>query len=309
MDIKQLQALVGIADHGSFSEAAIALNTVQSNISGRIARLEKELDTDLVDRSSGRLTSSGEIVVVRARRIMSEVSSIGADVVALDAAVQGEVAIGLIGTTGRWLVPQLLEAQRYRYPLIRLRIVEGTNSSLEPRLVSGQLELAVLAQPISSPDITDTELFEEDLVLVVPMSDELAQSGRPVTLEQLATLDLLLPLTGTSIRREIDQACAARGLKLRAIIELDGMRTLASLAFDGYGRAILPATALPNHLQDRFCALPIEGLAPRHVGLGVRRYGFPSTPVRAIRQLLFQLVAETSSLPHGVHPLVGPEMA
>jgi LysR family hydrogen peroxide-inducible transcriptional activator len=308
MDIKQLQALVGIADHGSFSAAAEALDTVQSNISGRIARLEKELNTDLVDRSTGRLTSSGEIVVVRARRILSEVSSIGSDVVALDAAVQGEVSIGLIGTTGRWLVPQLLQAQRSRYPLIRLRMVEGTNSSLEPRLVSGQLELAVLSQPISSPDITDTELFEEDLVLIVPVDDELAVAATPVTLEQLATMDLLLPLTGTSIRREIDDACAARGLKLRAIVELDGMRTLASLAFDGYGRAILPATALPSHLQDRFRAVPIAGLPPRRVGLGIRRYGFPSTPVRAIRQLLFQLVAEAATLPQGVHPLVGPEM-
>lgn len=304
-----MQALVGIAEHGSFSAAAEVLDTVQSNISGRIARLEAELNSALVDRSTGRLTVSGEIVYARARRILGEVASIGADVVALDSAVQGEVSIGLIGTTGRWLVPQLLGAQRRRYPLIRLRIVEGTNSSLEPRLVQGQLELAVLSQPISSKDINDTELFVEDLVLIVPTTHELALSDEVVTLEKLASMDLLLPLSGTTIRREIDEACAARGLYLKAMIELDGMRTLASLAFDGYGPAILPATALPSHLLDRFCALRVEGLPPRRVGLGVRRYGFPATPVRAIRELLFQLVAKDATLPQGVHPLVGVEMA
>ena len=308
MDLKQLQALVGIAEHGSFSEAAVALGTVQSNISARIARLESELNSELVDRSTGRLTSAGDIVYARARRVLSEVSSIGSDIVAKGADVQGDVAIGLIGTTGRWLVPQLLNAQRNFYPRIRLRIVEGTNSSLEPRLVQGQLELAVLSQPVNSSDLNDSELFSEDLVLVVPHSHEFARAGHSVTLEQLAGIDLLLPLSGTTIRREIDEACASRNVSLRAIIELDGMRTLASLAFDGYGPAILPATALPSHLLDRFSALHIEGLPPRHVALAIRRFGFPSTPVRAIRELLFRLVAQDANLPQGVHPLVNVEM-
>jgi LysR family hydrogen peroxide-inducible transcriptional activator len=309
MDLKQLQALVAIADHGSFSEAAYAIGTVQSNVSTRIARLESELGTELINRQSGALTTSGEIVTRRARRILSEASSITADVVALDAAVQGDVAIGLIGTTGRWLVPQLLAAQRENYPLVRLQIVEGTNSSLEPRLANGQLELAVLSQPIQSAELNDTELFSEDMMLVVAREHPLAKSDGPIPLEALVELDLLMPLRGTAIRREIDVATALVGVHLHAAIELDGMRTLASLAFDGYGPAILPATALPTHLRDRFVAVPIQGLPQRHVGLAVRRYGIPSTPVRAIRQLLFRLVAQATALPQGVHPNVPAEMA
>jgi DNA-binding transcriptional LysR family regulator len=309
MDLRQLQTLVAIADHGSFSDAAIALSTVQSNVSGRISRLEAELDSELVNRATGRMTESGQIVVARSRRILGEISSMAADVGALDADVRGEVAIGLIGTTGRWLVPQILQEQRDKYPLVRLRIVEGTNSSLEPRLAQGQLELAVLSRPVTSAELNDTDLFTEDLMLVVPIDHDLARRNEPIPMEDLATLDLLLPLQGTTIRHEIDEACAERGVRLHASIELDGLRTLASLAFDGYGPAILPATALPLHLRDRFVALPIDGLPPRHVGLAVRRYGFPATPVRAIRQLLFELVAEATSLPQGVHPLVGSEMA
>jgi len=76
MEIRQLEALVGIDDHGSFSGAAQALGTVQSNISSRVARLEAELDAALVDRSTGLLTESGEVVVQRARRIINELGAI-----------------------------------------------------------------------------------------------------------------------------------------------------------------------------------------------------------------------------------------
>jgi DNA-binding transcriptional LysR family regulator len=307
MDFKQLQALAAIADHHSFSDAAVALGTVQSNVSGRIARLEAELNTELVNRSDGRLTESGQAVLVRARRIISEVAAVATDVLALDSDVRGVVNLGFIGTTGRWLVPQLLEFQRERLPLIQLRISEGTNASLEPRLAQGELDLAVLSRPVLSSELHDSELFSEDLVLIVPAEHAFARAGVPITLEQLASIDLLLPLTGTIIRNEIDAAAERAGVRLRTRIELDGLRTLASLTFDGYGPAVLPATALPEHLRGAFVPIQITGLPPRHVALAVRRYGFPAASVRATRQLLFRLVSEATSLPAGVHPLADAE--
>ena len=72
MDVRQLQALVAVAEHGTFSGAAKALHTVQSNISAHVARLERELGVKLVDRHSGRLTAEGTAVVARARRVQSE---------------------------------------------------------------------------------------------------------------------------------------------------------------------------------------------------------------------------------------------
>ena len=82
MDVRQLQALVAVAEHGTFSGAAKALHTVQSNISAHVARLERELGVKLVDRHSGRLTAEGTAVVARARRVQSELDSIRADVAA-----------------------------------------------------------------------------------------------------------------------------------------------------------------------------------------------------------------------------------
>ena len=63
MDLRQLAALVAVADEGSFSAAARSLHTVQSNVSTHIARLERELGAVLVDRTRGTLTEEGEVVV------------------------------------------------------------------------------------------------------------------------------------------------------------------------------------------------------------------------------------------------------
>src|SRR5437763_686740 len=90
MDLRQLGALVAVADHRSFSAAARALHTVQSNISTHVARLERELGVALVDRATGKLTPEGEIVVSRARRIETELEALVADVAAVHSEVEGD---------------------------------------------------------------------------------------------------------------------------------------------------------------------------------------------------------------------------
>jgi DNA-binding transcriptional LysR family regulator len=301
MEIRQLEAVVGIAEHGTFSNAAVALGTVQSNISARIARLERELGTELIDRASGSLTESGEIVASRARRILSELSAISSDVSELNADIHGKVSLGMIGTAGRWIVPLLLAAQRTAYPHIALRITEGTNSTIEPQLVNGQLDLAVLAWPVLAPELAEVDLFSEDLVVIVDKRHEIARTSGSISLSDLSAYELLLPLTGTPIRREIDEACRVQGVKLRALIELDGIRTIASMTFDGYGPSILPATMLSRHLRDNFAAVHIENLAKRRVSLVVRRFGFPAAPVRAVHALLLDVVKNATDVPDGVY--------
>jgi DNA-binding transcriptional LysR family regulator len=301
VEIRQLEALVGIADHGTFSSAAEVLGTVQSNISTRIARLEGELGTELVNRATGALTESGEIVVVRARRILSELGAIASDVSELSADIHGKVSLGMIGTAGRWIVPLLLEAQRETYPHIALHITEGTNSTIEPQLVHGQLDIAVLAWPVTAGELSEVDLFSEDLVVIVDRNHEIARSGASITLAELAQYELMLPLSGTPIRREIDEACHDQGVELHPLIEVDGLRTIASMTFDGYGPSILPATMLSKHLRDKFVAVHIANLRRRRVSLVSRRFGFPAAPVRAIQALLIDVVKNAVNVPDGVY--------
>src|SRR3954453_8742749 len=119
MDLRQLNALVAIADTGTFSAAADVLHTVQSNVSTHVARLERELGVTLIDRSDGcRLTEEGQAVVERARRISAELEALVADVASLRHEVVGSVRIGMIGTTARWLVPRMLEAMAEAHPKV-----------------------------------------------------------------------------------------------------------------------------------------------------------------------------------------------
>ena len=300
MDLRQLNALVAIAETGSFSAAAEVLHTVQSNVSAHVARLEKELGVTLVDRAAGRLTEEGEAVVARARRVAVELDGIVADVAAVHHQVAGTVRLGMIGTTGRWLVPRLLEVLAERHPGVHLVVVEGTTTTLEPQLTTGRLDLAVVNLPVPDRDVVTQPLFDEDLVLVVRAEDPRAGRG-VVPLADLDGLDVLLPLPGTAFRDDLDNVCRAAGVSLRPKAEIDGVRLLASLTFEGHGPAILPATALPQSLVERWSAVTVDGLPRRHVGIAQRRLGLPAAPARAVLALVRELVDGRAERPVGVH--------
>jgi len=125
MDVRQLSAIVAIADHGTFSAAARALFTVQSNVSGHISRLEKELGVLLVDRAQGGLTEDGFRVVERARRVLNEIEDITSDMTSRHDKVAGQTRIGVIGTTARWLTPSLLRQLAGDHPDVRAIVREG----------------------------------------------------------------------------------------------------------------------------------------------------------------------------------------
>ena len=237
--------------------------------------------------------------------ILGELDAIIQDVVATRSAVSGTVRIGMIGTTGRWLIPRLFEEVRDRHPRIRLLITEGTTNTLEPQLLQGQLDFAVLTTPINATELAVEPLFDEDLVLVLPTEHPVSlrhlRGSQPLPVEELSELELLLPLEGTALRTEIDRVLAPAGVHPRPTLELDGLRTIASLVFDGYGPAILPATAVPDHLRAQFRSLQLEGLPRRHVGIVSRRHGLPSAPIRAVREILTEIVVDIGMRRDGVH--------
>ena len=122
VDLRQLAALAAVADHRSFSAAAQALHTVQSNVSTHVAKLERELGVTLVDRATGELTDGGRAVVERARRIQAELTAIPTDLANLAGTVSGPVRLGMIGTVGAWVLPLLIPAIARDHPAIDLAI-------------------------------------------------------------------------------------------------------------------------------------------------------------------------------------------
>lgn len=297
MDLRQLAALTAVADCGTFSAAADRLHTVQSNVSAHIARLERQLGVTLVDRSAGRLTEEGEVVVARARRVQNELDALVADVNALRNEVVGDVRVGIIGTVARWLVPALHHRMSLAHPGVHMIIVDASTTSLAPQLLAGSLSLAIVNLPIADPDMAITPLFDEDMIAVIP-NDHPLSSRSSLSIEDLDGIPLILPPSGTSYRTELDRSAEAAGIRLVAQAEIDGVRLIASLAFDGLGVAIVPATAVFRHSNGPWKSVAVEGMAPRQVGVVQRRRGMLPAPARALLSVLQSvLAAETQRQP------------
>jgi len=303
MDLRQLSALLAVADHGTFSAAARALHTVQSNVSTHVARLERELGVILVDRANSTITEEGRVVVDRARRIRGELEALTSDVASMHDEVSGAARVGVIGTTARWLVPLLFDRLSKDHPQVRLVVVDATTSMLLPQLGRSEVDLAVVNLPTDDPDVLEEPLFDEDRVVIAPQDHPLAVHDE-LSLPELADHELLLAAVGTVFRAELDAAAAAAGVTLRPKAEVDGLRLVASLAFQGFGAAVVPASAAPDWLLSigRWKRIPVSGMSPRSVGLVRRRRGLPSAAARAVHRVIHDVVRAESAGQIGIHP-------
>jgi DNA-binding transcriptional LysR family regulator len=300
MDLRQLNAVLAVADHGSFSAAARALHTVQSNVSTHVAHLERELGVELIDRATGHVTSEGEIVVARTRRIQAELEALAADVASARDQVTGTTHLGVIGTTARWLVAPLVRTMAARHPGVQVVIHDATTISLLLQLSSGAIDLAVLTLPVTDPDVQSEPLFDEDRLLLVPVGHPVG-AAESLSMKDLAGIALLLEPPGTRFRDQLDALAAEAGVELSVLAEVDGTRLMASMVFERFGAAILPASAAPAIIADRWHRIPVDGVPGRSVGLARSRRGMLSAPTRALREVLLEVLADVGPRQTGVH--------
>ena len=300
MDLRQLNHLIAVAEHQSFSAAARALHTVQSNVSTHVAKLEKDLGAALIDRHTMQPTAEGRAVLERARRIRTELQAINDDIVSMRHEVAGEVRIGCIGTTGRWMASPLLGRLAERHPSLLPVLVEATTTSLTPRVLDGDLDMAIVNTPVVEAGLESEPLFDEERIIVAPTDHPLADRGT-INVADLAEHPVMLTPRGTTFRDAIDQELAAVGVRLTAAAEVDGLRLLASLAYQGYAPALLPASAVSGYPDGDWSLVHVEGLARRSVGLVRNRRTTPSMPIRAAREVVLDVIREIAPHQPGIH--------
>lgn len=298
MDVRQLNVLLAVAEHRSFSAAAQALHTVQSNVSAHISRLEQEAGATLIDRARRCLTPEGQVVADRARRIQLELQAISEDLASMGANLTGTVTVGAIGTTARWIVPLVLDEVGRLHEGLEVIILDATTTSLVPLLIQNRLDLAVVNLPVEDPDIETAELFSEDRVVIAPTDHELARRDR-IDLAELARYEILLPPKGTAFRDEVDSDAQRVRVELRSRAEIDGLRLLASLAFAGFAPALLPASATYGASPQGWRSVKVDQLSPRLVGLARNRRTMPAAPPRAVADAIRRIVRrESANQPH-----------
>jgi DNA-binding transcriptional LysR family regulator len=271
VDVRQLEALLTVAEEGSFTAAADRLHTVQSNVSERVRTLEEELGVQLLVRNRrGTVpTEFGDRVIDRARAIRSELEALHKDVSMLQGLETGHATLGVVGTVSRLLVPAVVRELHHVAPALSLRLTEGASERLASEVADRQLASAVVTEPVNDPRLVVEHLRDEDLLALVPSTSKLTQKAS-VSLKVLAQESLILPPVGNPLRDELEIAASAEHVQLRVPIEVEGIRLIADLVAADAGVSILPETAVPDD-QRGLCSLRITRLPPRRLALVTAR--------------------------------------
>jgi len=243
ISIKHLRYFAALAQHRHFGRAADACAISQPALSLQIKDLEELLGAQLVerDRRQIRLTSLGEAFAGRAQTILRSVDELADLARASSPSLGGRLRIGMIPTVAPYLLPAVIRRLAERFPAVDLRPREAVTGKLTEDLITGGLDVAVMALPVSQPLLQDHPLFEEEFVLVRPLAD---RGKPPPGVESLRAMRLLLLEEGHCFR---DQALAfcniAPGLA-QDPMEGSSLATLVRMVGAGMGVTLIPEMAV-----------------------------------------------------------------
>ena len=252
MDLKQLEYFVRVAELGSFTRAAQALNIAQPALSRQVRLLEVELRQNLLVRNGrGAIpTQAGLLLLEHGRGILHQVERAREDLGRVRTGLTGRVALGLPPSVARVLTVPFTRAFRAKMPEAQLSISEGLSSAMQENLQNGRLDIAVLYNPSQVQGIEHTALVKEELLLVQP---------RPPGLQEVAALPLVIPTRPNAIRMHVESEMAAIGCRPLIALEIDGVSAILDLVADGAGYAILPRNAVMRSVRpSAFSVRPLK---------------------------------------------------
>ncbi|GAB4452965.1 MAG: LysR family transcriptional regulator [Armatimonadaceae bacterium] len=269
----QLELLVALADHDSFSEAAQVLGVTPSAVSHGLARLESELGTVLVQR--GRrgvlLTSAGQAILPHAREVVSRLHLIRQVAFASGGEDRGKLRLSVPQPIATANVIPLITAFSTQYPDVELRITEDTSYTGTESLKEGRVDIALVAH--GSPDVESCLLVTDEFRAVVASGHEWQRQGT-VEIEQLVREPLIVPRFGAEQLRDILRSASASGERPPLRHLLGDSRLILQLAGSGLGVALLPnslledlQTSLP--IQEEVAVLSVSPKVSLHVGIAV----------------------------------------
>ena len=246
MDLKQLEYFVRVAELGSFTRAAIALDVAQPALSRQVRLLEVELRQNLLTRNGrgAAPTEAGTLLLEHGRGILHQVERAKEELGRVRGALAGRVAIGLPPSVAKVMAVPLIREFRRRMPEATLSISEGLSVGMHESLASGRLDIALLYNASPSPDIELTPLLEEPLFLVQRQTGKTSAKPRPARLRDVANLPLVIPSRPNAIRMLVESEMANLGCRPQVALEIDGIAAILDLVEDGAGSAVLSRNAV-----------------------------------------------------------------
>jgi DNA-binding transcriptional LysR family regulator len=251
-ELKQLRVLRAVAEAGSFSAAADALDYTQPAVSRIVAALERELGTVLIDRELRplRLTDAGSALLRHSELVFEQLVTAEAEIQAIARLDSGTLGIGTFSSAGVSFLVTALRDFRRSYPAVDVSIGEGLPSALVRGLRAGDHDLAVVFDyPQAGEDIGEGlefhHLVDDPFELVMPTDHRLASAGG-TSFADLATEDWILTAhsSDSPSQRLIGRACAAAGFEPRPVFTTNDCQLIQALVAAGEGIAVLPRLML-----------------------------------------------------------------
>ncbi|GAA5117078.1 LysR family transcriptional regulator [Pseudonocardia adelaidensis] len=255
MEVRQLRYFVAVAEELHFGRAAERLHVAQPAVSQQVGRLERELGVRLLERTSRRvtLTGDGRRLLDEARAALSAVDRVRAVAADLTASRAAQLRVGTTPGVGQRL-SRAAAALRADVPDLSLTLVDGTVAAHLAALRAGDLDIALVRGRVEARDLQARQVWCEPLQVLLP-ADHPAAAAPTVPIGALADLTLRLPdrAADPALRDAIQAACDAAGVVARtgrpvrsledAAVEI-GMSSHDATVVCGCGGGPIPGAAV-----------------------------------------------------------------
>jgi LysR family transcriptional regulator, regulator for metE and metH len=250
MEIRHLRLIKAIVEEGSLTKAIDQLHLTQSALSHQLKEAEYQLGTPVFLRINRKLvlTPAGEKVYELAKDILGKLSDTELQIRQMVQGESGEIRISTECYTSYYWLPPLMQQFHQLYPNVELRIVmEATHHPLQ-KLLSGDLDVAITSDPIKDAHLNYTELFEDEMVAVVPESHAWTRKSY-VTPEEFADQNLIihsLPMETVTIHQFF---LAPAGVSPKKVTVLPLTEAAIAMVKAEMGIMVMARWALKPYLQ------------------------------------------------------------
>ncbi|HYG80752.1 MAG TPA: LysR family transcriptional regulator [Pyrinomonadaceae bacterium] len=284
MELWQLRTFRVVAETLNFTRAAERLNLTQSAVSHQIKALETELGEPLFIRAKRgvKLSEAGQVALEYVERILDDAQALKERVSGREHEPVGRVRAAAATQAFVHLFAPLFESFMRAHPGVELsfRTTVSTDQTLTD-ILNGAADVGFASMPVYSPTLQVTELFEDELVLVVGRGHKLAAKGE-ATVEEVRRERLILFERGASIRRATDNFFERMGVRPELALESNDTYFIKLMVEHGLGISLLPGWAVRDEvLGNRLARLRIEGHRLRRSVAMVSLGSFQPSPTRA----------------------------
>jgi LysR family transcriptional regulator, hydrogen peroxide-inducible genes activator len=245
--LQQLRYLIALEEEKHFGRAAEKSFVTQSTLSASLRDLESTLDVTLVERDRRHVafTPIGDAVVARGRELVAHAN----DLVELCASsrhpLTGTFRLGVIPTIAPFALPKSLATLRVQYPKLRLLLREDLTGVCIERLLSSQLDAALIALPYDLPAPLESIALFDDEFLFVTADSKLGSATSPLPIEKIDPDKLLLLEDGHCLREHAIAACAIKESRTaNQSFAATSLITLTHMVESGLGNTLLPELAI-----------------------------------------------------------------